>query len=162
MASTPAARAVFHTVVTNSPQPLDVPHFYMRPNSVSLWASGLAGSVPCVADTRLSCCELVDSIDLLKINYAGESALPTRAKAFFATDFAVQTLLPFIKKRNWTVEWTNNRLAVYAFGQLVPPAELRYFAADVRQLGAIVATASQAYVAHLDQRIADAAARLQV
>lgn len=151
---------MFQTVITNSPRELDVPHFYIRPYMKPVPGLHLGAGTPYAADARLSCYTHVDSANLLEINYVGESLLPTRAKAFFQTAFASEHLLPFIQERQWTAEWTDDRLAVYSLRKLVPPTELQYFAADVRHLAELIHQTSAAYVADLDRRIEQAASHL--
>ena len=144
----------------NSPHSCDVPHFYLRPYMRPGQNPFVTMATSYEADYRLTRYDHVDAINPLAMRYAVESLLPYRAAAFFQTEFAAQTLLPFIEERQWTVEWSENRLTVYQLDHLVPGDRLRHFAAEVCELGRLVQVASIAFVASLDERVEHAAARL--
>jgi len=62
-----------------------------------------------------------------------DTLTPHRTKALFESELGTEVLIPFLKDRDWTVQWTGKCLIVYELGQLIEPERLAESALEVSE-----------------------------
>ena len=139
------------TVISFAPQELPVPPFCLYPQPQHL--------VSRENYAQLRYQQPVESAAVHDMGFGLDSIQPMHVRELFNTETAAQELLPFVRDRNWTVEWTSRHLIVYCQNKSVDPDQLKYFAADALRLAELIRQADDEAELAISARIAASVGR---
>lgn len=130
----------FQTVVIIKPESLELPPFLLLPRSHNL-------------HLRTSQIPKVKTETALDLTNELESLLPFRLKSLFHSQIGQDELIPFLTGRDWTVQWTEDRLIVYKLNELVAPEQIQHFALQVSDFLHLLKSAPEDVDRHMNEFI---------